>query len=48
MSPFDLDMEKEPGIANLQKIFAAELVYSVQLKKSAAFAGDDNDEINDN
>ena len=48
MSPFELDLQKEPALAELQKIFAAELVYSVQMKKNVAPAGDIIDPNNDN
>ncbi|MBR5693171.1 MAG: DNA polymerase III subunit gamma/tau [Fibrobacter sp.] len=48
MSPFELDLQKEPALAELQKIFAAELVYSVQMKKTVAPAGDIIDPNNDN
>ncbi|SHI30052.1 hypothetical protein SAMN05720471_10175 [Fibrobacter sp. UWP2] len=48
MSPYELDMQKEPALAKLQEIFAAELVYSVPLKKaSVAPVGEENEE-NDN
>ena len=48
MTPFELDLQKEPALAELQKIFAAELVYSVQMKKTVAPAGDIIDPNNDN
>ena len=46
MTPYEQDLQKEPNLAKLQQIFAAELVYSAQLKKSVAPTCDDSD-IND-
>ena len=46
MTPYEQDLQKEPNLEKLQKIFAAELVYSAQLKKSVAPTCDDSD-IND-
>lgn len=48
MSPYELDTQKEPGFAKLQKIFAAELVYSVPLKKATVTSAADENEENDN
>ncbi|MCQ2054156.1 MAG: DNA polymerase III subunit gamma/tau [Fibrobacter sp.] len=48
MSPYELDMQKEPGFAKLQEIFAAELVYSVPLKKATVTSAADENEENDN
>ena len=48
MSPFELDLQNEPGLAKLQEIFAAELVYSTQMKKNVAPTGDFIDSNNDN
>ena len=35
MSPYELDLEKEPGLAKLQQMFATELVFTKKLKKAA-------------
>lgn len=50
MSPFEQDLQKEPGLAKLKEIFAAELVYSVPVKKTSAapVAGSDDESNNDN
>ncbi len=47
MSPYELDLQKDEGLSKLQQIFAAELVYSVQLKKESIAPASD-DEQNDN
>ncbi|MBR2212442.1 MAG: DNA polymerase III subunit gamma/tau [Fibrobacter sp.] len=48
-SPYELDKDREPILKDLQEMFAAELVYSVALKKdTASMAQDDLEEDNDN
>ncbi|MBR2075382.1 MAG: DNA polymerase III subunit gamma/tau, partial [Fibrobacter sp.] len=48
-SPYELDKDREPVLKDLEKMFAAELVYSVALKKeTASMAQDDLEEDNDN
>ena len=48
-SPYELDKDREPILKDLQEMFAAELVYSVALKKETAnMAQDDLEEDNDN
>ena len=48
-SSYELDLDKEPILGDLQKMFAAELVYSVALKKDTAnMAQDNSEEDNDN
>ena len=48
-SPYELDLDREPILGDLQKMFAAELVYSVALKKeTGSIAQDDSEEDNDN
>ena len=34
MSPYELDLEKEPGLSKLQQMFATELVFTKKLKKA--------------
>lgn len=48
MSPYQLDLRNEPNLGKLVEIFAAELVYSVPLKRNSAPTNDENEELNDN
>ena len=36
MSPYELDLEKEPNLAKLVDLFRAELIYSHKLNRPAA------------
>ena len=36
MSPFDLDLEKEPNLKRLKELFAAELIYSQKSNRPTA------------
>jgi DNA polymerase-3 subunit gamma/tau len=36
MSPYQLDLEKEPGLQKLKELFAAELIYSVKSSRPVA------------
>ena len=48
-TPYELDKDREPLLKDLEEMFAAELVYSVALKKETAnVAQDDLEEDNDN
>ncbi len=48
MTPYELDLQNEQILKKLQEIFAAELVYSMPLKRSAVPQNDESEEINDN
>jgi hypothetical protein len=41
MSPFELDLQKDPSLARLKELFAAELVYSRKLAGMAPIQADD-------
>ena len=48
-TPYQLDKDKEPLFEKIEEMFAAELVYSVAVKKeTASMAQDDLEEDNDN
>lgn len=36
MSPYELDLEKEPGLQKLKELFAAELIYSIKSSRPVA------------
>ena len=44
MSPYELDLEKDEGLAKLKKMFAAELVFTKRIKRAAMVAQCDEDE----
>lgn len=44
MTPYELDLEKEPGLARLKQMFAAELVFSRKLKRAAMVEQSDEEE----
>jgi DNA polymerase-3 subunit gamma/tau len=44
MSPYELDLEKEPGLSKLQQMFATELVFTKKLKKAALIAQTDEED----
>ena len=44
MSPYELDLEKEPGLAKLQQMFATELVFTKKLKKAAIVSQCDDED----
>ena len=45
MSPYELDLEKEPGLAKLKQMFAAELVFSKKIKRAAIVSQCDDEEM---
>ena len=44
MSPYELDLEKEPGLSKLQQMFATELVFTKKLKKAAIVSQCDDED----
>ena len=44
MTPYELDLEKEPGLARLKQMFAAELVFSRKLKRAAMVEQSDEED----
>lgn len=44
MSPYELDLEKEPGLKKLQQMFATELVFTKKLKRAAMVAQTDEED----
>ena len=44
MSPYELDLEKEPGLKKLQQMFATELVFSKKLRRATMVAQSDEED----
>jgi DNA polymerase-3 subunit gamma/tau len=44
MTPYELDLEKEPGLAKLKQMFAAELVYTKKIKRAVMVAQSDEED----